>query len=403
MIRLARVALAVALITVLPSALSARPQAPAVSLNYRKIFDLDQTHGNFILAALQPQSYASLITAAVFGRDVPLPLALQAPVAPLTAPNVRLAQLQPVDIVPPHLAGMLVRLHSSHLQIQYMYDNAPSGSAQTGSTLVSNAIADFGPSSYTSDSAPSSTPVSSLRTNSSADGTQSYSFATPSELATPAEYAPYVSSAQQGLSAQVTLPVRVGPVHFAGRVEGAQQQTDFPSALDAQSVRSTERQYAAGTNFNVGNGPRSVNVDVSSTVEHLDPTGAAVPWAPDAKSISSAAKSSLAAGEVPLVFYPNVTDVTRRGYNASVAVPVNPHLTVTAQYNTQHYLGSADSVVDPTFDARKDAYTGKVTYEFPHSNSALTLSARTYNFIDNIIPAYNQKQTRTDVNFTVKF
>lgn len=278
-------------------------------------------------------------------------------------------------------------------------------SSLQGTGGVASSLSDF-TQAYTYDpprDASTTQPVSSLRTDMPGSWAQTYSFATPTDIATPAEYAPYVSSAQQGLSAQVTLPVRVGPVHFAGRVEGAQQQTDLPSVLDAQSTRSTERRYAAGTSFNVGHGPRRVNVDLSSSVEHLDPTGAAVPWAPDAKSISSAAKSSLAAGEVPMVFYPSVNDVTRRGYNASVAVPVNSRVTVTAQYNTQHYLGTSDSLLTPTVDARKDAYTGKVTYEFPHSNSAVTLSARKYNFTDSFIPAYNQQQTKADLNFTVKF
>jgi hypothetical protein len=66
-------------------------------------------------------------------------------------------------------------------------------------------------------------------------------------------------------------------------------------------------------------------------------------------------------------------------------------------------LGSTDSASLPTVDAHKDTYTGKVTYQLPNSNSAITVSARKYRFSDSFIPAINQNQTREDVNFTVKF
>jgi len=191
--RLARVALAVALITVLPSMLSARPQVPGATLNYRMVFDLDRTHGNFLLAALQPQSYASLVTAALFGRDVPLPLELSAPVVAVRTPDVRIADVAPVEAVPARFAGMLVRMHSSRMQVQYTYDADSAVSTPQSRDLVSNALTDFAPSFSTATVPQTSAPVSSLRTNSPGSYAQSYSFTTPSELATPAEYAPFVS------------------------------------------------------------------------------------------------------------------------------------------------------------------------------------------------------------------
>lgn len=422
MTRLARVALAVALLTALPSALHAQPQIAPARLTYSKVFDVDRTHGNFILAALLPQTSASLVTAALFGMDVPLPIYLQAPepFPVANAPRVAQAPRMPVQLA----SGLTLRLHQSRMQVQYAY--ATPDYAKTDAAVISaprlSMLETWAPSFASPPaSAQSSPPLPSangLAAGSSAAGT--YSVSTPAGLPTPSDYAPF-SSPQQGLTAQISLPVRVGPARFTSRFEGTQQQQDVPTALASQALcgsadpssacgayaRSSERRYAAGTSFDVRAGAKKLNVDLTSSVEHFsvgDQAAAApVPWNPDAKSIGNAAKSSLAAGEVPLVIYPSLSDVTRRGYNAAVAVPVSDSVTVNLQYNTQHYLGSTDSTVLPNVDARKDAYTGKVTYQLPHSNSAITVSARKYRFSDSLIPANNQNQTREDVNFTVKF
>lgn len=423
MTRLARVALVVALLTALPSTLRAQPQIAPARLTYSKVFDVDRTHGNFMLAALLPETSASLVTAALFGMDVPLPIYLQTPEPFPVAGTPRLARTPHFNV---QLAsGLTLRLHQSRMQVQYAY--ATPAYSKTGATQIETphlAMLETWTPSFASAAPPSAQSSPALpAANGFAGGSGSagtYSISTPAGLPTPSDYAPF-SSPEQGLTAQIALPVRVGPAHFTSRFEGSQQQQDVPTALASQALcgtadpssacaayaRSSERRYAAGTSFDVRAGAKKLNVDLTSSVEHFsvgDQAAAApVPWNPDAKSIGNAAKSSLAAGEVPLVIYPSLSDVTRRGYNAAVAVPVSNSVTVNLQYNTQHYLGSTDSAVLPNVDARKDAYTGKVTYQLPNSNSAITVSARKYRFSDSLIPANNQNQTREDVNFTVKF
>ena len=44
-----------------------------------------------------------------------------------------------------------------------------------------------------------------------------------------------------------------------------------------------------------------------------------------------------------------------------------------------------------------------MTYQLPNTNSAVTLSARLYRYQDGLAQNFNLTQTRTDLNFTVKF
>jgi len=96
-------------------------------------------------------------------------------------------------------------------------------------------------------------------------------------------------------------------------------------------------------------------------------------------------------------------DVTARGVNAGVAVPVG-RFTLGMQYGTQRYTGAlATTDFTPNFDTSKYSYVGDVTFALPHSSSAIVFSARQYRYQDNLVPSNTTYQTRADVNFTVKF
>ena len=223
--------------------------------------------------------------------------------------------------------------------------------------------------------------------------------------------------------AALALPVRVGSLRFEGHFADAEAGAE-PSAFAAFESCGTAEPTSvctrtgydsadprptaldAGASFNVRAGARRVNVDVSGSVAHLGrPKMEAVtyvPWAPDTETADALTKAAVLNGESPM-YYPNLADVTRRQIDASVDVPITRLVSVGLQYNAQHYVGSYGQSLLPNVDARKDSYLGNITYQMPHSNSAITFSARQFRYQDNFVPALNLTQTREDVNFTVKF
>lgn len=410
MARVTRIAFMATLLAALPSVLFAFARPSAV-LDYRRVFDVDGTRGNFLLASMRAQPSQSFVIAELFGLDVALPQVLQFPQpAADTAPRLAgtAAFAAPAPAMP---FALVVRLHGTRLQYAL--------ASESGTPAAGRPLAAVQPWQWTNTfDAPAPSVPTALAANGLRTAQLDYG-AEPTSDPTPNEYAAFAPT-QSAVAATITLPVRVGPVRFNGRFAGATQEENAATPLAAQNLcgsgdpgscaayePATERRYSAGTSFDVRAGAREVNVDVTSSVEHFSVATqqtAAVPWAPDAKSIGSAAQASLSAAEAPVVYYPNAVDVTRRGYGASVAVPVNDRLTATVQYNTQRYLGTTGSVALPgELDARRDAYGGKLTYAMGGGSSAITLSARQYRFSDNLLPSNNQTQTREDLNFTVKF
>jgi hypothetical protein len=205
-------------------------------------------------------------------------------------------------------------------------------------------------------------------------------------------YAPYAPTFK-AVAGNATVPVRVGPVHFEGAFHAMQVCGTADEAAACSSLRDTNSQnFTAGTNFNVRTGGSSVNVQLSSSIEHLTNQSAGifpyVPLDPDAQAGLS---------------YFGLTDVVKHGVNAQVDVPVAPRVTIGLQYDRAHYQGDYNTTLLPGFDARKDTYLGNVTYQLPNTSSAITLSARQYRFQDAFAPNFNLTQTRADLNFTVKF
>ncbi len=205
-------------------------------------------------------------------------------------------------------------------------------------------------------------------------------------------YAPY-TPALSGVDANVSVPVRLGGVHFQTAFRAMQVCGTADQGAACASARDANAQsFSAGTSFNVRTGNSAVNVGLTSSIEHMSNAAAGifpyVPLDPDAQAGLS---------------YFGLTDVVSHGVGAKLAVPVTPRVTIGLQYDRAQYQGDYGSALLPGFSARKDTYLGNVTYQLPNTSSAITLSARQYRYQDAFAPNFNLTQTRADLNFTVKF
>jgi hypothetical protein len=225
------------------------------------------------------------------------------------------------------------------------------------------------------------------------------------------------------MSAKVDIPMRVGGVHFSGLVSGSQAQTTHTDALrEVQLCGTTDEASAcpylhessassllAATNFSVRTWDRNVKLQLGGGVEHLSNGDAAIfPYVPldPEETLDSAASNATVPGNA-MLYYPGVSDLVKHSINAQLAVPITRRITLGLQYDTSHYQGDygtplAQGLVQGV-DARKDTYLGNVTYQLPNTSSAITLSTRLYRYQDALTQNFNLTQTRTDLNFTVKF
>lgn len=224
--------------------------------------------------------------------------------------------------------------------------------------------------------------------------------------------------ARQSLAANVSVPVRVGKVHFNEVMAGSQEQSPQSDAFRALQVCGTTdenaacpylrdsnaQSFVAATDFNVRAGNSDLKLQLSSTVSHLSFGGSAifqyVPVDPDAQLNGAFGP---AGPDASIVQYPGLADVTKTGVDARLAVPVTNRITVGLQYDRSHYQGDYLNTVLPDVDAFKNTYLGNVSYQIPNTNSIVTLSARQYRYQDTYSPNFNLTQTRADLNFTVKF
>lgn len=431
MTRLARLALVTALSVALCFGVRAAA-APAsfAHLSYARVFD--PTNASFLHnddVAMLPAT--NIISSSAFGIDVQLPIFMltSEPVydsgdAVHLAQNLRRFTSSAAHGVP-WITGVTFRLHGANVQMQYQ--TVANGSSADGAALRA-----VHGETTTSPFDEAVIPGSSLRnvfapSDSVIATAPTFSYATQSPFSTLADegFAPY--SAPQMVARQLTVPMRVGPVHFSSSVQESalQNQSASSSSFDAMqqcgtadpnaacaALRQQDNRFAAGTSFNVRAGARRLNVNVSGSVERQSlPQDTNLPYLPLDPQAPSASTQAAALNGQSAISYPNAVDVTKHGINANVAVPVTRHVTVNLGYDTQHFMGdynaasqtgSASALV-PGIDARKDTYLGNITYQLPHTNSAITFSARQYRYQDNFEPNLNLTQTRADVNFTVKF
>ncbi|HEX5275046.1 MAG TPA: hypothetical protein VFW34_07210 [Candidatus Rubrimentiphilum sp.] len=231
-------------------------------------------------------------------------------------------------------------------------------------------------------------------------------------------YQPYVPTLQS-VTAELTVPVRIGALHFSGQLAGAGMQSLHPDAFHILQVCGTTDQaapcpyvsdaraqsFTAATNFTLRTGNERLGIQLTGGVERIGfQQDAAFPYVPaNPDPVFGGPSSGTFDPQAPVLYYPGLTNLTKRSVGAKLAVPVTPRVTVGLQYEQQHYQGQYGALLFPGLDARKDTYLGNVTYQMPSGSSAITLSARQYHYQDSYAPDYNLKQTRADLNFTVKF
>jgi hypothetical protein len=200
-----------------------------------------------------------------------------------------------------------------------------------------------------------------------------------------------VGGATSGNAGVVPATAHVGPVQFQTRIEG--------SSLQAGDLGLDDNAYGAGANFDVRAGSRKVNVDVSSTYEHLTRNDASTFSAPQ---MGPASSWQLPGADTPLTV-PNFADVSKVSVGAALAVPVVNGVTLKVNYGADRMFGGYGLPGLANLDSTDASYGGKLTFAIPHSSSTLSISASQSRFIDSVLSTNAFTQTRGDVNFTVKF
>ncbi len=190
-------------------------------------------------------------------------------------------------------------------------------------------------------------------------------------------------------SVAVPVSLHLGRLQFDGQVGGTETQ--------ASALSDSDNGYNAGADFDVRAGARRVNVDVSSSYEHL--------MRDDTISYSSAlpvaSKWEIGGDAVPAI--PSYADMSKLALGANLAVPVTTTMTLGLNYNAQRLLGEYGLPGIGNLDAIDNSLGGRVTLAIPKWSSQISLSASQYHYQDNIAPANTFSDLRGNVNFTVKF
>jgi hypothetical protein len=187
----------------------------------------------------------------------------------------------------------------------------------------------------------------------------------------------------------VPVSLHLGGLQFDGHVAGGETQQSDPAQQDAS--------YQTGANFDVRAGARRVNVDVSSSYEHLmrDDT---ISYSP---ALPPATQWEIGGNAAPAL--PSYADMSRLALGAKLAVPVTQTMTLGLNYNAQRLLGQYGLPGISNLDAIDNSYGGNVTFAIPRWSSQISVSASQYHYQDNIAPANTFSDLRGNVNFTVKF
>jgi hypothetical protein len=376
-----RSAVLAALVAALSLSLPAAAQAAGATLDHSRIFDRN-AESFFSLAPAK--RIASTFGAELFNVAVTDSLTLPAPAATQTAPLARV-----------------------HLTL-------PSERAQPAQSISAAAFATSAP--LYADDAPLVAPLTDQQDAISLPAIARSFAQTPSVRF--GTYQPYVPTLQS-VTAELTVPVRIGALHFSGQLSGAGMQSLHPDAFHILQVCGTTDQAApcpyvsdaraqsltAATNFTLRTGNERLGIQLTGGVERIGfQQDAAFPYVPaNPDPVFGAPSTGSFDPQAPMLYYPGLTNLTKQSVGAKLAVPVTPRVTVGLQYEQQHYQGQYGALLFPGLDARKDTYLGNVTYQLPSGSSAITLSARQYHYQDSYAPDYNLQQTRADLNFTVKF
>lgn len=193
-------------------------------------------------------------------------------------------------------------------------------------------------------------------------------------------------------STAVSFPLRVGAVAWADELVNAQ----------FADRRTQEDRLLANTTFTPHIAGYPIHLNIGTNYAYLSNGHG------DEPSLASRTSTNLDAGtaaDLPggtASLASGLANVTARGVNAGVAVPIAHNLSVGVQYGAQRFTGEYSPSLEPKLDASRYQYLGNVTLKLPRSSS-LTLSAQQYRYQDNLTPTNTYSGTRADLNYTVKF
>jgi hypothetical protein len=218
-----------------------------------------------------------------------------------------------------------------------------------------------------------------------------------------AAYAPFVAAqASEDSAPAFAQSLRDSSTAYSATQLGALHLSGSTGSADLAELTARDESLATKSTVAVGGG--HVNFNVGSSYERLSTQ--AVPtfqYRPTASTFTTPALAADVPGLTAADLAGGYSDVTARGIDAGVAVPLARNLTLGMQYGTQRYTGAVNAAdFQPNFDTSKYSYVGNVTFAIPRTSSSIVVSARQNRFLDNLT-LNSTYETRADVNFTVKF
>lgn len=228
----------------------------------------------------------------------------------------------------------------------------------------------------------------------------------------------------QGFTLNGTAPIRIGDMTFNGNLLAQhleEQQANGYGQLTFNGVATSNQKLkfdkvGGGVTFSLPVFAQKVAFNLSGDYEHLtrhDITPYAyVPYtaagAPTAQTGIDAganvnAGAYAAAGNAPVLYYPNYVDMRHTTLAAGASLPVAHDIVFGLLYNTQQYGGSYGTTIGQNISQRKDQYQATLTYNIPKTTSSISALFRNQQYKDNVLPTYNFNNNREDLSFTVRF
>ncbi len=192
-------------------------------------------------------------------------------------------------------------------------------------------------------------------------------------------------------STAVSIPLRAGTIAWADELVNAQ----------FGDRRAEEDRLLANTTFTPRIAGYPIHLNFGTSYAYLSNGRGNEPLlSGGSTSLDGGTAAYLPGGTASLAS--GLANVTSRGVNAGIAVPIAHNLSVGVQYGTQRFTGEYSPSFEPELDASRYQYLGNVTLKLPRSSS-LTLSAQQYRYQDNLTPTNTYSGTRADLNYAVKF
>jgi hypothetical protein len=243
----------------------------------------------------------------------------------------------------------------------------------------------------------------------------------------------------QGLSGNITAPIRIGDLKFNARLAASRLQEILPDSQDSNlysvytglpgfvsKVRETFDRVEGGAQFSVPVFQQKLGINLTGSLERLsrpDNTvfggagvgplgvGAGVGYVPfnpgtqsvDPASAAAAAAAAAANGGNTVPFYANYTNVYHTTAAAAATLPVTKDVVFGASYNSQAYHGANGTTQSQNIAERKDTYLTTLTYNIPKTTSAVTFAYRNLKYTDYVVPSFNMNVNKEDVNFVIRF